>query len=69
MSEDDVIAPRDDGVAELARNRRRIVRKFGKHATIRVDVETYCVQKIIMPTQCPQIIFTEYIEVLCPQVL
>jgi hypothetical protein len=45
VSEDDVIAARDDGVAELARNQRRIVRKLGKYATIRVDPET-CIYKI-----------------------
>ena len=30
MSEEDVRAVRDDGVAELTRKRRRIVRKLGR---------------------------------------
>ena len=41
MSEDEVRAVRDDGVAELARSLSRMVRKLGRYATIRVDPVTY----------------------------
>ena len=37
MSEEDVRAVRDEGVAELARNLSNIVLKLGRYATTRVD--------------------------------
>ena len=38
---EEVKAVRDDGVAEDALKRRRMVRKLGKYATIRVDPDIY----------------------------
>lgn len=37
MSDEDVRAVKDEGVAELARNRSNIVLKLGRYATTRVD--------------------------------